>query len=656
MNSKHYVGSRAKSFTVGAKLQPITGVILNGDGDTLYTAGDDTGYVLEKYIPTATQLMADTILSKLKGFEYQGYTANTAWISPEAELGDGVTIKGIYGLLANREYSFTPKFTENISSPYESEEDHEYSYVGNYMQSLKSTVKLGQLYYGTKITRKSGIEIVKTDGVVEKSRVILNSDKLAFYNDNGAEAFYYDTIAGVFRLSQYSNIEDALDGSAAFSSLEFTSQQLQIQFNDALGSIAELRLTAESLSSTISNVENEVTDLDGKISTTETTLRSEIKQTADSITYTVGSLSMQVDYLGEEIVTTETNLQSRITQTAESITLMVTQSISDSEGRTQEYVASSIEQFADSITLSVTNKGSSSYLTLTGDGFSVSSADIKFTGYVTFSDLSGVGSTQINGANIITGTISADSINLTGAITWNDLDSDVWNWFNEVADAVDTEISRNYEYTDTLVWWLLNGYRIEFEGRDPNTFINGNMIYTPLLVSPEIHTTEFNIWANDLQYGENAHFSLWGQYGSSWYEMLRIEHSASSVSGRTVFWSPAGGSIMFDSPVIFNSWVSGISLSSNSSIESQQRVDVESNNSVKTTEQINYNERNSIQTVNASTKTAVIGGDSFKSDEKIEVAEVSKKVINLVDYGGVLKVELPNTTWYLDDTGWHKEI
>jgi hypothetical protein len=42
-------------------------------------------------------------------------------------------------------------------------------------------------------------------------------------------------------------------------------------------------------------------------------------------------------------------------------------------------------------------------------------------GYVTFTDLSGSGKTTINGDNITTGSISADRINLTGSINWNDL-------------------------------------------------------------------------------------------------------------------------------------------------------------------------------------------------------------------------------------------
>lgn len=46
------------------------------------------------------------------------------------------------------------------------------------------------------------------------------------------------------------------------------------------------------------------------------------------------------------------------------------------------------------------------------DGIVSSAANIAFNGLVTFSDLSGTGTTQINGANIMTGTISADAIHV----------------------------------------------------------------------------------------------------------------------------------------------------------------------------------------------------------------------------------------------------
>lgn len=66
----------------------------------------------------------------------------------------------------------------------------------------------------------------------------------------------------------------------------------------------------------------------------------------------------------------------------------------------------------DSLTLSVSNDKTSSTLKLMAGSTQLSSAQITFTGFVTFSALSGAGQTQINGANITTGMISADRIDV----------------------------------------------------------------------------------------------------------------------------------------------------------------------------------------------------------------------------------------------------
>lgn len=354
MNNKWFIGKHTKSVTVGAKRPPISKVVLNGDNDAQFVVGDDSGDTLETFVPTATMQMAKDIYERVRGFEYQGYKANNSFVPPHIELGDGITVGGIYGVLASREYSFTPKLTETVSAPYETEEDHEYDYSGTYAKDIANKVQQGKLYYGTRITKQNGLEIVKTDGNIEKSRVILNSDQLVFYNDNGQEAFYFDAPSGVFRLTQYADIESALDGSSAFSTLEFTAHKLQIELNDAKGNIASLQLTATQLQS-------QITSANGDISV--------LQQTANT-------------------------LSSRIYNT-------------------NNYI-SEVEQSLDSIYLSVSNGSESSTVRLVKDGYYVSSVNISFTGMVTFSDLSGQGMSTINGSNITTGTINANYVSVSG--------------------------------------------------------------------------------------------------------------------------------------------------------------------------------------------------------------------------------------------------
>lgn len=95
----------------------------------------------------------------------------------------------------------------------------------------------------------------------------------------------------------------------------------------------------------------------------------------------------------------------------------LTSRISDAEGN-----ISAIDQYAKGIKLSVKNGAESSTITLTSGGTQISSQTIKMTGLVTFSGLAG-GTTTIDGACIKTGTINAQRLNLTGAVSFSDLNA-----------------------------------------------------------------------------------------------------------------------------------------------------------------------------------------------------------------------------------------
>ena len=65
-----------------------------------------------------------------------------------------------------------------------------------------------------------------------------------------------------------------------------------------------------------------------------------------------------------------------------------------------------LEQTVDSITLSAESEGSTSKLVLSANGVELTSANITFTGMVTFADLSTTGKTLINGSNVTTGCLA----------------------------------------------------------------------------------------------------------------------------------------------------------------------------------------------------------------------------------------------------------
>ena len=68
MNNKYYVGQKASSFLNMKKTPPVSKIRLFWDDENAFEAGDDTGYTIELFCPSATQKMADNILNAAKGF------------------------------------------------------------------------------------------------------------------------------------------------------------------------------------------------------------------------------------------------------------------------------------------------------------------------------------------------------------------------------------------------------------------------------------------------------------------------------------------------------------------------------------------------------------------------------------------------------------
>ena len=184
---------------ISPKFDSYSKVILWVDEETAYISGDDSGRVFEADLPWGTQQIADEILASIVGFSYQPAAGTDALIDPAAELGDGITLSGVYSQIAALDTILDPLFTSDVSAPHDEEVDHEYPYISPAERELKRKIALGKSYYGARITRAAGLEITKTeaDGT-EKSRVKLNSDTLAFFDDSGQESLYFDATRGIY--------------------------------------------------------------------------------------------------------------------------------------------------------------------------------------------------------------------------------------------------------------------------------------------------------------------------------------------------------------------------------------------------------------------------------------------------------------------------
>lgn len=244
MNNKFFLGSGISSFKNLGKTQPVSKVVVVVDEDTSYVAGYDTGYTFTVTNPYGTQQMANNLLQVAKGYTYQGFKADQLTLPVTAELGDALTMRGVYGMLSNRSISFSPLFTANVETPWEQEVQHNYPYEGSYKKEIKQKVALGKDYYGTRITRQHGLEVVRTDSQGNESAFVrLNSDVLAFYDATGQEALYFDAVAGKYRFrgdveitGGYINVNDQFiveeDGKLTLANvLEFDPNRGQYIFS-----------------------------------------------------------------------------------------------------------------------------------------------------------------------------------------------------------------------------------------------------------------------------------------------------------------------------------------------------------------------------------------------------------------------------------------
>ena len=163
MSDKYYVGGDITSFADNGKYKPISRVTLLVDDENSLTAGDDTGMEVIASCPHATQPMVNALLQAMKGYQYQAYEAGAANIDPAAELGDGVTVGGIYSPLSK--LSDDGRGYAGISSPGEAEMEDEYPAGGYITQEFNRKIAETRSTI-TKTSEKINLKVEGIDGRV----------------------------------------------------------------------------------------------------------------------------------------------------------------------------------------------------------------------------------------------------------------------------------------------------------------------------------------------------------------------------------------------------------------------------------------------------------------------------------------------------------
>lgn len=225
MSDRLYLGREVSSFASSPTFTPWSRVVIWYDDEKCFTAGDNTGRTLEVDCPWATQQMANNLLASVKDVRYTPYEAAGALLDPAAELGDGITINGVYGMLASIDVDADAMFSPDISAPGEEEIDHEYPYLSPQQRELKRTVRLGENYYGTTIDRSNGVQVktVDAEGNV-LATATFNADGISFVTPTGSGVSL--GADGKF----HGNLQ--MDGSISWADLD---SNVQAEINDRGG-------------------------------------------------------------------------------------------------------------------------------------------------------------------------------------------------------------------------------------------------------------------------------------------------------------------------------------------------------------------------------------------------------------------------------------
>lgn len=148
-----FLGQKAASMELDDAVS-ISRVNIDVDSEHYYTAGTDEGAIVNVQCPWGSEAMAQSILNAMSAYTYRPYTATDALLDPAAELGDAITVGGIYSIIASMDIDYNRASIAEIAAPGLDEIDDEYPYI---TQERKQTNKV--LAQARSLIQKSSDEI-----------------------------------------------------------------------------------------------------------------------------------------------------------------------------------------------------------------------------------------------------------------------------------------------------------------------------------------------------------------------------------------------------------------------------------------------------------------------------------------------------------------
>lgn len=225
-SDKVFVGPNAADVSAPPALDPISKIVILVDDDNYFEAGDDSGLTLELTCPYGTQTMANDLLNELRGYRHVPLEAQDAIIDPAAEIGDGVTVNGVYTILASMATTFDALMPSDIGVPGERETESEIgSYSGPLIKSINRSIARTQSY----ITRTA-----------EEIREEISSEV------DGLSAFI-DVQLGI--------IDEQVNGlDGRLGEIEVTAESVTQRVNGLDDAYAQIRTEVETITSNVSGL------------------------------------------------------------------------------------------------------------------------------------------------------------------------------------------------------------------------------------------------------------------------------------------------------------------------------------------------------------------------------------------------------------------
>ena len=187
--SKAFVGNRVQNVDIGEEPKKITRVIIKVDSDHVYTAGNDSGRTIERECPWGSEEMARAVLDKLSGVSYQPFSAERAMLSPAFEIGDAVTVGGVYSQIVGADINYKVSGLVDIYAPDLDEAEDEYPSERTVQSSIQLQLaharsvinkRVDELYLAVFGEEGSGAEAsikIQLDEITAKVEGALGTDK-----------------------------------------------------------------------------------------------------------------------------------------------------------------------------------------------------------------------------------------------------------------------------------------------------------------------------------------------------------------------------------------------------------------------------------------------------------------------------------------------